>query len=346
MPVAESAVARAIDLAERGVVPDPLIRWGTHRLVGIRLDRERAADPIERERFWADAASGPVALVPDLANEQHYEVPASFFDLVLGPRRKYSSALWPPGVADLPAAEEAMLSTTADRAGVADGQAILDLGCGWGSFTLWAAERFPGASVTGVSNSAGQREHILRLAADRGLDNVEVITADVNDFAPDGRFDRIVSVEMLEHVRNHPELFRRMRDWIHDDGAVFVHVFAHREFAYPFEVDGPASWMASTFFSGGVMPSSRLLPGAAAPWFETTGDWWIDGTHYARTLDAWLARMDEREDEVRGVLAPIYGDDLDRWVQRWRMFFMACSALFGYADGTEWGVVHHRFQPR
>ncbi|MEX1280031.1 MAG: cyclopropane-fatty-acyl-phospholipid synthase family protein [Acidimicrobiia bacterium] len=346
MSAAESLVARAIDLAERGRVPDPLIRWGTARLVGVRLDRERRTDPTERERFWAQAAEGPIALVPDLANDQHYEVPAAFFDLVLGPRRKYSSALWPDGVDDLEAAEEAMLALTATRADLADGQDVLDLGCGWGSFTLWTAERFPESAVLGVSNSSGQREHILRLAAERGLDNVEVVTADVNDFDPgDRRFDRVVSVEMLEHVRNHPELFRRLRRWVRDDGAVFVHVFAHRTFAYPFEVDGPASWMAETFFSGGVMPSVDLLPRAAAPDFELDGDWWVDGTHYERTLDAWLVRMDDRIDEVRAVLAPVYGDDLDRWLQRWRMFFMACSALFAYDDGDEWGIAHHRFRP-
>lgn len=345
MSAAERLVAVAIDLAERGWVPDRVVRYGTDRLVSVRLDRERREDPAERARFWESAHSGPIALVPDLANAQHYEVPPEFFDLVLGPRRKYSSALWPPGVDELGAAEEAMLQLTADRADLEDGQSILDLGCGWGSFTLWAAERFPGSRVVGMSNSTPQRRHILDLAASRGLGNVEVRTTDINDFDPGRRFDRVVSVEMLEHVRNHPELFRRMRGWVEDDGLAFVHVFAHRDHAYPFEVEGPASWMAETFFSGGVMPSVALLPEAAAGAFELEGDWWVDGTHYSRTLDAWLELMDLRATEVRTVLAPVYGDDLDRWVRRWRMFFMACASLFAHADGTEWGVAHHRFRP-
>lgn len=345
MPATDRFATAAVELAERRLVPDAGIRWATRRLVSNRLAAERDRDPAGREAFWAAAQAGPIALVPDLANEQHYEVPAAFFDLVLGPRRKYSSAWWPPGVDDLASAEEAMLALTAERAGIADGQAILDLGCGWGSFTLWAAEHHPASEVVGVSNSAGQRDHILRLAADRGLGNVAVVTADVNDFDAGRRFDRVVSVEMLEHVRNHRALFERMRGWVAEDGAVFVHVFAHREFAYPFETGGPGSWMAETFFSGGVMPSVDLLPDAAARHFDLAGDWWVDGTHYARTLDAWLGRLDEQEPEVRAVLASTYGDDLDRWVQRWRMFFMACSALFGFADGTEWGVAHHRFEP-
>ena len=345
MALSDRFADAAVELAERGIVPDPAIRWGTRRLVAGRLAAERDRDPTERAAFWAEAQEGPIALVPDLANTQHYEVPAAFFDLVLGPRRKYSSAWWPPGTDGLADAEEAMLALTAERAGLADGQAILDLGCGWGSFTLWAAERFPDARVVGVSNSTGQRAHILGSAAERGLANVEVRTADINDFDPGRRFDRIVSIEMLEHVRNHRRLFDRMRSWVVDDGSVFVHVFAHREFAYPFEVDGPGSWMARTFFSGGVMPSVQLIPEAAAPGFALAGDWWMDGMHYARTLDAWLERLDEWRPEVRAVLAPTYGEDVDRWVQRWRMFFMACAALFAYDGGAEWGVAHHRLDP-
>lgn len=339
-------MAGAIGAAERGRVPDALVRWGTRRLVGHRLGVEQVRDPAERDRFWAEASEGPIALVPDLANEQHYEVPAAFFDLVLGPRRKYSSAFWPKGVETLDEAESTMLERTAERAGLVDGQRILDLGCGWGSFTLWAAERFPASQVVGVSNSASQRESILARAEGSGLSNVTVETADINDFAPDGRFDRIVTIEMLEHVRNHPALFARMAEWVEPEGAIFAHVFAHRDFAYPFEIDGPASWMAETFFSGGVMPSRRLLPDAAATaGWHLDGDWWESGVHYERTLEAWLDRMDDQLPQVRDVLAPTYGDDVDLWLQRWRMFFMACSALFGYADGREWGIAHHRFTP-
>jgi cyclopropane-fatty-acyl-phospholipid synthase len=337
-------VATAIDLAERRRVPDSLIRWGMRRAVASRLTAERGRVE-ERTAFWSQAQEGPVAVMPDRANRQHYEVPAAFFDLVLGPRRKYSAGWWPDGVETLEAAEEAMLEVTACRAGIVDGDVILDLGCGWGSFTMWAAEHFPSSEIVAVSNSKPQREHIRRQAVDAGVGNVTVITADVNDFEPERRFDRIISIEMLEHVRNHPEVFRRLRSWVRDEGSVFVHVFAHRQFAYPYEVEGPAAWMAETFFSGGVMPSRRLLPLAAERWFSVDGDWWFDGSHYARTLEAWLRRMDTHGAEVRAALAPVHGDDVDRWLQRWRMFFMACAELFSFAGGAEWGVVHQRFAP-
>lgn len=341
----ETAVRRAVALAESGRVPDRLVRSGMHRVVAARARKERRRPPRERADFWNEARRGPVAVHTDTANQQHYEVPASFFDIVLGPAGKYSSAYWPEGVTGLAEAEEAMLRLTAERAGIEDGGHLLDLGCGWGSFTLWAARRHPGLQITAVSNSTGQRRHIEGIAGREGLTNIEVVTADVADFEPDRRFDRIVSVEMLEHVRNHPELFGRMRRWLEPEGAVFVHVFAHREYAYPFEAEGPASWMAETFFTGGVMPSRRLLPESAQPHFELDGDWWLDGTHYARTLDAWLDRFDANRDAVREILLPVYGNDTATWMQRWRMFFMACAEMFAYDAGRQWGVAHHRFVP-
>ena len=227
-----------------------------------------------------------------------------------------------------------------------DGQAVLDLGCGWGSFALWAAVRYPGSQITAVSNSGSQRRYIERVMKAREIGNLDVVTADVAAFDPGRRFDRIVSVEMLEHVRNHRALFGRMAGWLEEDGAAFVHVFAHKDHAYPFETGGSGAWMARTFFTGGVMPSRRLLPRAAQPSLELAGDWWLDGTHYARTLEAWLSRFDGRADEVRAVLEPVYGDDTDLWMQRWRMFFMACAQMFGHRSGSEWGVAHHLFVPR
>lgn len=302
-------------------------------------------DPAAREQFWESAWSGEMALHADLANEQHYEVPASFFSLVLGPRKKYSAAYWPEGVDQLGAAEGAMLELYAERAGLRDGQSILDLGCGWGSFTLWAAERFPGSQIVAVSNSSSQREHIEAGVATRGLRNIEVVTSDITGLELRRRFDRVVTVEMLEHVRNHRAVFQKLRAWLEASGAVFVHVFAHRQYAYPFSGEGPGSWMARTFFTGGAMPSRALLPAAAHPLFQLADDWWIDGTHYARTLESWLTRLDEHEAEVRTVLEPVYGADVELWVQRWRMFFMACAEMFGYRNGTEWGVAQHLLRP-
>jgi cyclopropane-fatty-acyl-phospholipid synthase len=335
-----------IDQAEKGRIPDGLIRAGVRTIVGSRLRSERNAPPERRSDFWAEAWDGPIALVPDLANEQHYEVPAGFFEIVLGPHLKYSCALWDESVSDLGDAEEQMLRLYSARAGLEDGQSILDLGCGWGSFSLWAAAEYPNSNITAVSNSKPQRLHIEELARDRGIDNLEVITADINDFDPGRAFDRVISIEMLEHVRNHRALFERFSDWVEPDGAVFVHVFAHSDYSYPYETGGAADWMARTFFTGGVMPSTTLLPEAAHPFFSLEAQWWVEGTHYERTCNAWLQRLDETIDEIQAVLGPVYGDDVDLWIQRWRIFFISCAEMFAYDGGREWGVVHHLFRPR
>jgi cyclopropane-fatty-acyl-phospholipid synthase len=248
-------------------------------------------------------------------------------------------------VDDLASAEEAMLGLYAERADLVDGQEVLDLGCGWGSFTLWAAEKYPTSHIVAVSNSAPQRAFIESEADLRGLTNIEVITSDINEFDPVQRFDRIVSIEMLEHVRNHRALFKRMRNWIDDAGAVFAHVFGHREFAYPFETEGRGAWMAQTFFTGGVMPSPTLLPEAGVADFAMERTWWLSGHHYARTLRAWLERQDRAEAEVRHVLSSVYGSEVDRWIQRWRMFYMACEEMFAFDHGRQWGVLHQLFRP-
>lgn len=341
MPLGEYLIGRV----EGGRVPDVLIRAGVRAIVAARLRRERRRDPGERGRFWDDAWAGPIALQPERANDQHYEVPPEFFKLVLGPHLKYSCALWSDGERTLGEAEESMLELYADRAGLRDGQSILDLGCGWGSFALWSASRYPRSTVVAVSNSAGQRLHIEREARARGIENLEVTTADINEFDPGRKFDRIVSVEMLEHVRNHRALFRRLAGWIEPDGAVFIHTFAHREFAYAYETGGAADWMARTFFTGGVMPSQMLIPQAARPFFSLDSHWWVDGTHYQRTCNAWLRRLDARSASSRDVLKDVYEDDVDVWLQRWRIFFMACAEMFGYAGGQEWGVAHCLLRP-
>ncbi len=349
--VVDDAVRAGIEVAERGG-PDRLLRAGMRAAIGRRLAAERARGDEER-RQWLEAwSNGPVALVPEEANRQHYEVPASFFELILGPRLKYSAGLWEPDD-DLAASELRMLDRTIDQAGVADGMRVLDLGCGWGSVSLRVAERFPSATVLAVSNSASQGEFIAARASAAGLGKVEHRVVDVNGLhraglTADGRFDRIISVEMLEHVRNHRRLFGRLRDLSTDDGRVYVHVFAHRDRFYPFEDEGSANWMTHYFFSGGVMPSADLFPRITAE-YETglvvEGTWWYPGHHYARTLDAWLERIDADRNRIEAVLGPVYGPDTKRWIQRWRMFMMACSELFGFDGGTEWGVVHHRMAP-
>ena len=338
-----------IELAERGWVPEPIVRAGIRRLIRVRLASEsrRSPDPdVALTRFIDAMARSELAPVPHLANLQHYEVPAAFFEAVLGRHLKYSCALWAPGVVTLDAAEAAMLDLTCRRAGLEDGQRILELGCGWGSLSLWVAERSPGARVTAVSNSASQGAFISARAAARGLRNLEVVTADMNRFEPQGRFDRVVSVEMFEHMRNWPALLGRIGGWLEPDGRLFVHVFAHRRYAYPFEVDGDGDWMARHFFTGGIMPAHDLLARVPSP-FEVEARWFVDGTHYKRTAEAWLARLDGRRARAEAALATaLPAGEAALQVRRWRLFFLACAELFGFADGREWGVSHALLRPR
>jgi len=336
----------AVALVERGRVPEALVRAGIRRIVRGRLQSEatRHADRETTLAAWLGRmAASPIAMASQAANTQHYEVPPAFYGLCLGANQKYSSGYWPAPVTGLDQAEEAMLELTAQRAGLANGQHILDLGCGWGSLTIWAARRFPGAHITGVSGSAPQRARILARAAALGLTNVDVITADMNVFAAPRRFDRVVSIEMFEHMRNWGQLLHRVRDWLEVDGKAFVHVFSHKSFAYPFEDAGDADWMARHFFTGGMMPSHDLLPRLDAD-LTTTQQWWLDGTHYGRTSNAWHARLQQHRHRAVEVLGG--GREGRVRYERWRLFFLACAELFGYAGGSEWGVSHYLLEPR
>ncbi len=347
MPARLDAIA--IRLAESGRLPDALVRSGIRRLVAGR-DRETRAVAFEarlteKRAFLSALRTGPIALATDRANQQHYELPPAFFEAVLGPRLKYSCGLFEAGVASLREAEERMLVTTCERARIGDGMQVLDLGCGWGSLTLWIAEHFPGARMLGVSNSKPQREFILARAAAQGLHNVEVETADVNHFEPQRRFDRVVSVEMFEHVRNHDALLGRIADWLAPDGRGFVHHFCHREAAYPYETEGSRDWMARHFFTGGLMPSEDLLLHHPRD-LQVEAQWRVSGRHYEKTANAWLARLDRGGDSLAAALEQAYGrDGAALWRQRWRMFFMACAELFGFDAGETWFVTHARLAP-
>ena len=340
-----SVTAKAVDWTETGLVPDSVIRAGIRRLLDRKLkeihvtDVEKAA--IIKNRFVQMMGESPIALVPHLANEQHYEVPAAFYSEVLGKNRKYSCCYWPTGVNDLDAAEDAALQVTAERAGIEDGMKVLDLGCGWGSLSLWIAEHFPKASVTSVSNSRSQRDYIVRAAENRGIENIEVHVCDMNDFAAPGTYDRIVSVEMFEHMRNYPELFRRISNWLEPDGRFFMHIFCHRTTPYEYIDRGPSDWMSRHFFSGGIMPSADL-PMRIGGDLTVERHWQWNGDHYARTLRAWLDKMDARKGAVMPILEDTYGkDQADRWRMRWRIFFMACEELFACNGGREWYVSHY-----
>ena len=343
-----SATRLALSWVEQGLVPDTVVRHGIRRLCRMRL-KDLSVDDAElsasiTEAFVHAMREAPAAPLPELANSQHYEVPAEFFGLVLGPRRKYSSAWWPVGVSTLAQAEERALEETCRRAGLENGQQVLELGCGWGSLTLWMAEHYPASRIVAVSNSHSQRAHILAEAARRGLSNVEVITADMNGFDTAGRFDRIVSVEMFEHMRNWEALFARVHGWLVPGGRFFMHVFCHRATPYPFEDRDASDWMGRHFFSGGMMPSDELALRVSGA-LRLVARWRWDGTNYQKTANAWLANLDGARGEVIRVLEGAYGAaQAPVWLQRWRLFFMACAELFGHRAGQEWWVSHYLFE--
>jgi cyclopropane-fatty-acyl-phospholipid synthase len=333
---------------ERGLLPDWLIRIGIRRLVSARLRKEQQGSPAQQAerlmQFNSQLRQSPVAIRTDAANAQHYEVPAEFFRHVLGPQMKYSCALWNAGTKDIAEAEEAMLDLTCRRACLEDGQDVLELGCGWGSLSLFMARRFLRSRILAVSNSASQKQFIDAEAARRGLANLTVVTADMNDFSTDSRFDRIVSVEMFEHMRNYAELLRRIASWSRPGALLFVHVFAHSRFAYPYEVHDASDWMAQHFFTGGVMPSDDLLF-YFQEHFRIREHWRFSGVHYQKTSEAWLQRLDRHRKEVLDLFAAVYGkDEALRWLVRWRVFFMACAELFGFSGGNEWIVSHYLFE--
>ncbi len=341
----ETLLTSAIDLAERGMVPDPVIRLGIRQMCRQRLREETRAHgadlPARRAALRRDMDASPIALVPATANDQHYEAPVELFEQALGPRLKYSCGYWPNGVTTLAEAEDAALRETADHAMLADGQQVLELGCGWGSLTLWMAERYPSSHIVAVSNSHRQRAFILDRAAARGLSNVEVVTADMNDFSTDRRFDRVVSVEMFEHMRNYGALLQRISGWMRPDAKLFIHIFCHRSFAYPYATEGPGNWLGRHFFTGGLMPSESLLSDFNTH-VHVTRQWRWDGTHYEQTANAWLANLDASREHLMTVFERHYGKaDAARWFARWRLFFMACAELWAFRQGQEWCVAHY-----
>jgi cyclopropane-fatty-acyl-phospholipid synthase len=330
-----------ISLAENGFLPYWLLRFGIRQRVGQKLVIEKSKSPEERDRFARSLASSPIAQDTEAANEQHYEVPTAFYKLALGPHLKYSSAYWPEGCKSLAEAEAAALKLIEERVELSVGQSVLDLGCGWGSFSLWAAPRHPSSTFLAVSNSHTQATFIREEASRRGIKNLKVVTCDINEFDPKVQFDRIVSVEMLEHVRNYESLFARIASWMQDDCKMFVHVFSHRKYAYAYEADNPSEWMARHFFTGGIMPSHALLPSFDTH-LELQQSWQLDGTHYQKTSDAWLDNMNRHQDEIHTLFEKTYGaENANRWMWRWRLFFIACAELFGYKNGSEWGVSHY-----
>ena len=346
---ANKASSTILDWTERGLVPDGVIRAGIRRLCRQRL-KDIEANDLEASARHLDAFirrmdASVIAPVPDRANEQHYEVPPAFFQEVLGEHAKYSCCHWSSGATSLDQAEREALEITCTRAGIADGMDVLDLGCGWGSLSLWIARHYVNCRVTAVSNSAPQKKFIEERARLLGLSNIRVLTRDMNAFESEERYDRVVSVEMFEHMRNYRELFRRISTWLKPDGRFFMHIFCHRHCAYEFLDQGPADWMSRHFFAGGIMPADEL-PLRFQEHLKLVGRHRWHGGHYEKTANAWLQNLDQKRDRVLPILEQTYGPaGAEQWFQRWRIFFMACAELFGLNDGQEWYVSHYLFEP-
>ena len=338
-----SILFKAID---KGLIPYWMLRGAVYVNCAMRLREQKKLNiPDYKAKFeFINSLSGEaIAKVPEKANEQHYEVPPPFFKLSLGKRLKYSSAYWDSSVSNLNEAEEKMLELYFERGQFEDGKSVLELGCGWGSLTLFLAERLPHSSITAVSNSKPQRLYIESQAAERNLKNITIITQDMNNFSPEKTFDRIVSIEMFEHMRNWNQLFKKVHSWLNTNGKFFLHIFTHRTYAYPYVEAGPSDWMAKYFFSGGMMPSDDLP-------LHVQGDlmleehWMLDGTHYGKTSKAWVANMDAHKEEIIILFEQESGKGSGAlWFERWRLFYLACEVLFGFKGGSEWGVSHYRF---
>jgi len=337
-------------LLEKDMVPDVLIRAGIRRLLRQRLRDEHKSDPEWQQAHFMELVNelrnSPIAVHTAEANEQHYEVPTAFYRYCLGKHLKYSSGYWNPGVTDIDISERDMLELTCARAELADGQDVLELGCGWGSLSLYMAEKFPHSRFTVVSNSKTQKIYIDQQAAERKLDNLQVITADVNVLGLPGKFDRVVSVEMFEHMRNYQALLRKVAGFLHPHGKLFVHIFTHHSYAYKFEVKDESDWMSKYFFTGGIMPSDHLLLYFADD-LSVEKHWQVSGTHYSKTSEAWLRNMDRHRNEIIPIFEATYGkENALKWWVYWRIFYLACAELWGYKKGTEWMVGHYLFHKK
>jgi len=340
-------ITNLIKLAERGFIPDSIIKQGIFELCNQRLNwsKKIGSENLQdhNNNMIKMLKNSPIALVPEKANEQHYEVPPSFFELVLGKHLKYSCGYWNKN-SNLDTSELAMLDKYLERADLYNSKDILELGCGWGSLTFHMANKLPKSKITAVSNSNDQRKYIEKKCLDMKITNINVITCDMNDFNIDRKFDRVVSIEMFEHMRNYKKLLNRISSWLNNDGKLFIHIFTHQKMTYPYEDRGPGDWMSREFFSGGLMPSHSLLLNFQDD-LKIDKQWSISGNHYSKTSYAWLKKMDKNKAKVLEIFKDTYGNENSKiWFQRWRIFFLSCAVMFGIKNGSEWGVSHYRFR--
>lgn len=332
------------NIIEKGIIPDSLIRVKIRSLLKQRLREE--SKNYNLQELVAELKSSPIAIETKAANDQHYELPASFFKSVLGRYLKYSCGYWDESIENLDQAEKKMLDLTIERAELRDGQDILELGCGWGALSLFMAQKFPNSKITVVSNSNSQREFINAQAQKSGITSLQVITADMNVFSSDQLFDRVVSVEMFEHIRNYRELLYRINNFLKPSGKLFVHIFSHTSLAYKFEIKDSSDWMSKYFFSGGIMPSEHLFD-HFQDHLSIEKRWHMNGVHYQKTAEAWLTRMDSKKSEILSIFESTYGHkESKKWWVYWRIFFMACAELWGFKQGKEWSISHYVFSKR
>jgi cyclopropane-fatty-acyl-phospholipid synthase len=337
-------------LLEKNKIPDPLIRLGIRRLLKQRLEEENKGDTGKQQehfmRLVEELKNSPIAVHTAEANEQHYEVPTEFYEYCLGRHLKYSSGFWKEGVTDIDTSEKDMLELTCERAGLMSGQEVLELGCGWGSLSLFMSAKFPQSKFTVVSNSRTQKIHIDNEAKKRGISNLTVLTCDVNKLELEQQFDRVVSVEMFEHMRNYSELMQKISRFLKEKGRLFVHIFTHREYAYKFEVKDETDWMSKYFFTGGIMPSDHLLL-YFNEHLSIEKHWRVNGMHYSKTSEAWLQNMDKHKEQIIPLFEKTYGkENAMKWWVYWRIFYMACAELWGYNGGNEWMVSHYLFHKK
>jgi len=334
-------------LLEKDVLPDSIVRYGIRGLLAQRLKEEDKGNPEAQQAHFMqlieELKKSPIAVNTADANAQHYEIPADFFQLVLGKHLKYSSGYWKEGVTSIDVSEKDMLEITCERAELKDGQTVLELGCGWGSLSLFMAAKYPNSKITSVSNSHSQKAFIDGQAQQRNIKNLTIITADMNVFQVDQKFDRVVSVEMFEHMRNYGLVMNKVAGFLNPKGKLFVHIFTHKEYAYKFEVKDDSDWLSKYFFTGGIMPSDHSLLYFQKE-LKIEQHWRVSGTHYEKTSNAWLQNMDSHKQQIMEIMKKVYGNDALKWWSYWRIFFMSCAELWGYKQGKEWMVSHYLFQ--